>query len=148
MGGRGSITAVERHPGRAKALARTAARLHATCVDVVVADAEEVRPPGQFDRVLLDPPCSGLGTLQGHPDLRWRMTPERVEELAALQARILERALDALRPGGTLVYSTCTLTRRENEEVLHGAGLQPEDVRRTLPHRDGTEGFTIARVRT
>jgi 16S rRNA (cytosine967-C5)-methyltransferase len=101
----------------------------------------------EFDRVLVDPPCSGLGTLQGHPDLRWRMTPERVEELAALQTRILERALGCLRPGGTLVYSTCTLTTDENEQVLRAAGVQPASLRRVLPHRDGTEGFTIGVLR-
>jgi 16S rRNA (cytosine967-C5)-methyltransferase len=146
MGDRGTIVAVERHPGRAKALTRTAARLGASSVQVTVADAEQLAFGAEFDRVLVDPPCSGLGTLQGHPDLRWRMTPEKVEELAAIQVRILERALGALRPGGTLVYSTCTLTERENEDVLRSAGLAPRSLRRVLPHRDGTEGFTIAVV--
>jgi 16S rRNA C967 or C1407 C5-methylase (RsmB/RsmF family) len=75
------------------------------------------------------------------------MTPERVEELFALQVRILERGLGALREGGTLVYSTCTLTERENEDVLAAVGVQPVSVERTLPHRDGTEGFTIAVLR-
>jgi 16S rRNA (cytosine967-C5)-methyltransferase len=147
MGDDGTILAVERHPGRAKALARTATRLRATCVEVVVADAETVDLSDRYDRVLVDPPCSGLGTLQGHPDLRWRMTPERVEGLAALQQRILERGLAALRPGGTLVYSTCTLTRRENEDVLRAAGVEPTSIHRILPHRDGTEGFSISVVR-
>ena len=147
MGDDGTILAVERHPGRAKALARTATRLRAACVEVVVGDAEQLDLPDRFDRVLVDPPCSGLGTLQGHPDLRWRMTPERVEELAELQRRILQRALKATRPGGTLVYSTCTLTRRENEDVLRAAGVEPASVHRTLPHRDGTEGFTISVLR-
>jgi 16S rRNA (cytosine967-C5)-methyltransferase len=146
MGDRGTIVAVERHPGRAKALARTATRLRASSVQVSVGDAEQLEHRAEFDRVLVDPPCSGLGTLQGHPDLRWRMTPERVEELAAMQTRILERALGALRPGGTLVYSTCTLTERENEGVLRAAGVRAEAVRRTFPHRDGTEGFTISVV--
>ena len=144
MGDRGTIVSVERHPGRAKALARTAARLRASSVQVTTADAEQLNFPREFDRVLIDPPCSGLGTLQGHPDLRWRMTPERVEDLVALQARIVERGLGALRPGGTLVYSTCTLTTRENEDVLAAAGVTPVSLERTLPHRDGTEGFTIA----
>jgi 16S rRNA (cytosine967-C5)-methyltransferase len=116
-------------------------------VQVTVADAAHVAFGAEFDRVLVDPPCSGLGTLQGHPDLRWRMTPERVEELAALQTRILERALGCLRPGGTLVYSTCTLTTDENEQVLRAAGVQPASLRRVLPHRDGTEGFTIGVLR-
>jgi 16S rRNA (cytosine967-C5)-methyltransferase len=146
MGDRGTIVAVERHQGRAKALVRTAARLRASSVQVTVADAEQLSFPPEFDRVLVDPPCSGLGTLQGHPDLRWRMTPEKVEELAGIQARILDRALTALRPGGTLVYSTCTLTERENEDLLRAAGVNVRSVRRLLPHRDGTEGFTISVV--
>jgi 16S rRNA (cytosine967-C5)-methyltransferase len=146
MGDRGTIVSVERHQGRARALARTANRLRASSVQVTVADAEHVDYGAAFDRVLVDPPCSGLGTLQGHPDLRWRMTPERIEELAAIQLAILERGLAALRPGGTLVYSTCTLTERENEDVLRAAGAQPASLRRILPHRDGTEGFTIAVV--
>jgi 16S rRNA (cytosine967-C5)-methyltransferase len=144
MGDRGTIVSVERHPGRAKALARTVTRLRASSVQVTTADAEQLNFPREFDRVLIDPPCSGLGTLQGHPDLRWRMTPERVEDLFALQSRIVERGLGALRPGGTLVYSTCTLTTRENEDVLAAAGVSPVSLERTLPHRDGTEGFTIA----
>ena len=144
MGDRDTIVSVERHPGRAKALARTVARLRASSVQVTTADAEQLNFPREFDRVLIDPPCSGLGTLQGHPDLRWRMTPERVEDLVALQTRIVERGLGALRPGGTLVYSTCTLTTRENEDVLAAAGVTPVSLERTLPHRDGTEGFTIA----
>ncbi len=147
MGDRGTIISVERHPGRAKALTRTATRLRASSVQVTTADAEQLNFPREFDRVLVDPPCSGLGTLQGHPDLRWRMTPERVEELFALQVRILERGLGALRSGGTLVYSTCTLTERENEDVLAAVGVQPDSVQRMLPHRDGTEGFTIAVLR-
>jgi 16S rRNA (cytosine967-C5)-methyltransferase len=147
MGDRGEVVAVERHPGRAKALARTIERLQAGSVRVEVADATAPRRSGdRFDRVLVDPPCSGLGTLQGHPDLRWRMTPEKIGELAELQARILEAGAAALAPGGELVYSTCTLTRSENEDVLRAVGLTPQEVRRTLPHRDGTEGFTIARV--
>jgi 16S rRNA (cytosine967-C5)-methyltransferase len=147
MGDRGAIVSVERHQGRARALRKTAERLRASSVQVTVADAAHVAFGAEFDRVLVDPPCSGLGTLQGHPDLRWRMTPERVEELAALQTRILERALGCLRPGGTLVYSTCTLTTDENEQVLRAAGVQPASLRRVLPHRDGTEGFTIGVLR-
>jgi 16S rRNA (cytosine967-C5)-methyltransferase len=146
MGDRGTIVAVERHPGRARALVKTAARLGASSVQVTVADAEQLAFPAEFDRVLVDPPCSGLGTLQGHPDLRWRMTPERIDDLVGIQERILERALGALRPGGTLVYSTCTLTERENEGVLRTLGLTPRSIVRTLPHRDCTEGFTISVV--
>jgi 16S rRNA (cytosine967-C5)-methyltransferase len=100
----------------------------------------------QFDRVLVDPPCSGLGTLQGHPDLRWRTSPEAIERLAQTQRNIVESAVAALRPGGTLVYSTCTLSPRENEEQVAAAGLRVESERLVLPHVDRTDGFYIARM--
>ncbi len=138
--------AVERHAGRAEALRRTCARLHATGVSVAVADAADYRAKRPFDRVLVDPPCSGLGTLQGHPDLRWRVTPAGIEAMAVAQHAILGAAAAALAPGGTLVYSTCTLSRRENEEQVAAAGLRVESERHVLPHRDGTDGFYLARM--
>jgi 16S rRNA (cytosine967-C5)-methyltransferase len=116
MGATGEVLAVERHAGRARALERTAARMGATNVTVRRADA--ARPPGRpggFDRVLLDPPCSGLGTLQSRPDLRWRASPAAVTDLVDVQARLLSAAASALAPGGTLVYSTCTISPAENE---------------------------------
>jgi 16S rRNA (cytosine967-C5)-methyltransferase len=120
-----------------------------------------------FDRVLVDPPCSGLGTLQARPDLRWRVTPAHVEELAQVQARILAAGARALRPGGVLVYSTCTISPTENErqverflernsqfaleditheERSHPHPRMPEAIL-TMPHRDRTAGFFIARMR-
>jgi 16S rRNA (cytosine967-C5)-methyltransferase len=167
MGNRGEIVAVERHPGRATALERTAARLHAEIVRVHVADAAQVRADTPFDRVLVDPPCSGLGTLQSRPDLRWRVKPQSIAELAALQARILAAGALALAPGGALVYSVCTVSRAEGpgvveaflrehpdfevedaaagRETLRGAPTGPGI--QLLPHRDGTDGFFIARLR-
>ena len=118
MENRGEIVAVERHPGRARALEETTSRMRATAVRVVVADATELRVPGSFDRVLLDPPCSGLGTLQSRPDRRWRASLDAIAELASLQARLLEAAAAATSPGGALVYSVCTISRREGEEVI------------------------------
>jgi 16S rRNA (cytosine967-C5)-methyltransferase len=168
MGDRGEIVAVERHPGRAAALERTAARLRAEIVRVHVGDATRVRPEGPFDRVLVDPPCSGLGTLQSRPDLRWRARPEAVGELAELQGGILAAGAAVLAPGGALVYSACTISRAEGpavvERFLAGhpdfnaqdiAGRLPEELRgramgpgvQLLPHRDGTDGFFIARLR-
>ncbi len=139
MGDEGEIVAVEKHPQRAKALQTQAQRLHATSVRVEVADAKAVTAAaiGTFDRVLIDPPCSGLGTLRTHPDLRWRATPEAIEVLRGEQEAIVASARALLKPGGRLVYSTCTLSPRE-ELVADGA------VERTLPHRDGTDGFYIA----
>lgn len=150
MADRGTLVAVERHAGRADALRSTCTRAGATIVQVEVGDAAGYRTRRQFDRVLVDPPCSGLGTLQGRPDLRWRASPGGIERLAELQASILAAGARALRPGGTLVYSTCTLSRRENEQVIAGApalGLELEHERVTLPHRDGTDGFFTARLR-
>jgi 16S rRNA (cytosine967-C5)-methyltransferase len=167
MGDRGEIVAVERHPGRAAALERTAARLRAQIVRVHTADAAEVRSDGPFDAVLVDPPCSGLGTLQSRPDLRWRVRSESIDELAALQARILAAAASVVAPGGALVYSVCTISRTEGPgvvdaflranpyfnveevgpegEALQGAAAGPGI--QLLPHRDGTDGFFIARLR-
>jgi 16S rRNA (cytosine967-C5)-methyltransferase len=167
MGDRGEIIAVEQHPGRAAALERTTARLGASCVRVEVGDAGAGRSDGPFDRVLVDPPCSGLGTLQSRPDRRWRARPDAIGELAALQARILGAGAGALAPGGVLVYSVCTISRAEGEELMGrflaaNPGFTVSDVAarepellgpaaagpgvQLLPHRDGTDGFFIARI--
>jgi 16S rRNA (cytosine967-C5)-methyltransferase len=68
--------------------------------------------------VLVDPPCSGLGTLQAHPDLRWRVTPQSIAEMAPIQAEILRAGAAAVRPGGVLVYATCTISPTENERLI------------------------------
>jgi len=153
IGGEGEVVAVERNPRRAAQLRRTTERLRAgRIVRVETADATEPRADGPFDAVLVDPPCSGLGTLQGRPDLRWRIDPQAIEELATLQLRILAAGAAAVRPGGALVYSTCTISPRENEHLLdaflaeHG-GFEEESRRHLLPHRDGTDGFFLARLR-
>jgi 16S rRNA (cytosine967-C5)-methyltransferase len=140
MGGEGEVVAVERHPGRAEALRRTCARMRAHNVSVVTADAATFEDAHGFDRVLLDPPCSGLGTLRSHPDLRWRASPSQIERLATEQDALLDRARALLRPGGrgVVVYSVCTISRAEER-------LQGTEIWRTLPHRDGTDGFYIAR---
>jgi len=177
MQGEGEIVAVERNRRRAGTLARTAERLGAHNVRVDIADAALARPEGPvFDRVLVDPPCSGLGVLQARPDLRWRVTPEGIEEMAKLQSRILDAGAQALHPGGVLVYSTCTISPTENERLIAafldshpdfslddlaaqrpalaipergGAGSCAVATRclLTLPHRDRTAGFFIARLR-
>jgi len=165
MEGRGEIVAVERHPGRAGALERTAQRMRASIVRVEVGDAGAVRGDGPFDRVLVDPPCSGLGTLQSRPDLRWRARPDAIGELAALQAEILAAGARALGPGGALVYSVCTISRAEGPDVVAAFLREHDDFRveedwrepfgdarsgpgvQLLPHRHGTDGFFIARLR-
>ncbi len=173
MEGSGEVVAVERDLRRAQALVETAERCKADNVRVDVADATSARPGGEtFDRILVDPPCSGLGTLQSHPDLRWRMTPANAAVLAGAQATILDAAARALRPGGVLVYSTCTISPTENERLIAAfldsrtdfvledlaaeqpafAGESTPDAIAgrsllTLPHRDRTAGFFISRLR-
>lgn len=140
MGGTGSIVALEKHGGRARALRRTCQRVGADNVQVLHADALEYDfEPGGFDRVLLDAPCSGLGTLASHPDLRWRIQESDLREVERLQAKLLAVARRAVKHGGRIVYSVCTLNPGEE--------LQPEgEIRRLLPHRDRTDGFYISSV--
>jgi 16S rRNA (cytosine967-C5)-methyltransferase len=138
-------------------------------VRVLAGDASEPAFGEGYDRVLVDPPCSDLGTLQSRPDARWRKTAEQVEELRVLQRRILDAGATAVRPGGRLVYSTCTISAVENELQVQdflasNANFRVCDLTRwqpklaylrfsaqplsgllqTLPHRDGTDGFFIA----
>ncbi len=148
----GEIVAVEQHPGRAAALQRTCARMRTSCVRLEVGDAAIPRTDGHFDRILVDAPCSGLGTLQSRPDLRWRRRPEAIAELAALQARILAAAAPALAPDGALVYSVCTISRAEGDDVIEAFLREHDDFSveervQLRPDRDGTDGFFIARLR-
>ncbi len=173
----GEVVAVERDPRRARALEQTARRLGVGSITVEVADAAVPRPgPPAFDRVLVDPPCSGLGTLQARPDLRWRASPRAIEQMRVDQANILRAGADSLRPGGVLVYSTCTISPTENECVIadflesrtdfalddltaemprlrfsdlasRSAPAVAGMALQTLPHRDRTAGFFIARLR-
>ena len=139
----GEVVAVDANSQRADELRANAERLGATIVSVRAQDAREPVEREAFDRVLLDAPCSDLGTLQSRPDARWRKSPAAIEELAVLQGELLESALAQLKPGGTLVYSTCTISPREQVESLPGTRAEPPV--QLLPHRHGTDGFFIAR---
>jgi 16S rRNA (cytosine967-C5)-methyltransferase len=153
LGGVGEVTAVEQDPSRARQIQELAERAGAENVRVLSADAREGGPGRQgYDRVLVDPPCSDLGTLASRPDARWRKDLGAIERLAAIQAEILEAGLGALRPGGTLVYSTCTISARENQEVVASAlaahpGVEKARSLATRPDHDGTDGFFIAELR-
>jgi 16S rRNA (cytosine967-C5)-methyltransferase len=136
MGDAGELVCVERHPGRAAELGRTLRRLGVTCARVEVADVLDVAG-GSYDRILLDPPCSGLGVLAGRPDARWRREAGDVEALAGIQRAMLDHARTLLAPEGRLVYSVCTLTRAECEGVL-GPG------RMLLPQSAGSDGFYLS----
>ncbi|MBJ7332012.1 MAG: 16S rRNA (cytosine(967)-C(5))-methyltransferase RsmB [Solirubrobacteraceae bacterium] len=144
MGDEGRVVAVERHAGRARALAQTAQRMRAGIVRVEVGEAETRPRTERFDRVLLDPPCSGLGTVQGHPDIRWRASPERTARMAEHQRALLRAAEALVKPGGRIVYSTCTLLRTENEDVVASSPLPLVAARTFAPDTDATDGFHVA----
>jgi 16S rRNA (cytosine967-C5)-methyltransferase len=139
MGDRGEVFSVESDPRRAEEVVGQARRLGLRSVSVIEADATEPGMVG-FDRVLLDAPCSDLGALASRPDARWRKSPATIERLVEVQEQLLERARAALRPGGTLVYSTCTISERENNllaDAEYSVQLRPD--------RDRTTGFFIGR---
>jgi 16S rRNA (cytosine967-C5)-methyltransferase len=154
----GDVVAVELHPGRARELEENCRRLGADNVTVVNADATQLPPElTGFDRVLVDAPCSGLGVLAGRPDLRWRARP-----LPDLQLELLRVAAERVKPGGTVLYSVCTIHREETDAVVDASGLSVEplgdewpqfrhrarpEFLQTLPHVHGTSGFFVARLR-
>ena len=153
----GEVVAVELHEGRARELEENVRRLGATNVRVVNADGLALPPDlAGFDRALVDAPCSGLGVLAGRPDLRWRAQP-----LPELQLALLRAATERVKPGGKVVFSVCTLNVDENEAIVNGSGLEPDDLGAewpqfrhpkdgrfllTTPHRHGTSGFFVARL--
>jgi 16S rRNA (cytosine967-C5)-methyltransferase len=123
-GNGGVVVACDLHAHRLRAMAAQFARLGLSNARLAQVDATESLPFGaRFDRILVDAPCSGTGTLARHPEMRWRLRLEQFAEFHALQARMLRNALTHLAPGGRLVYSTCSIEREENEgvvaEVLH-----------------------------
>ncbi|MFN8643995.1 MAG: 16S rRNA (cytosine(967)-C(5))-methyltransferase RsmB [Candidatus Binatia bacterium] len=169
-GAGGAVIAVDPHHGGLVRLGQEAARLgqrvlrvraDAGCLPLTAATC--------FDAVLVDAPCSGLGTLRQHPEIRWRRRPADAARLAALQARLLAVAAAHVRLGGALVYATCTIARQENDAVVDGflatnADFAPDDPRpylpdaarelvdrrgalRTFPHRHGLDGFFAQRLR-
>jgi 16S rRNA (cytosine967-C5)-methyltransferase len=142
MGDRGEVISVESDPERAAEVAAQAERLGLRSVTVIEADATAAGMAPGFDRVLLDAPCSDLGALASRPDARWRKSPATIERLVGVQSELLTRGLEALRPGGTLVYSTCTISRRENEDRLDA-----EYSVQLRPDRDRTTGFFIGRTK-
>jgi 16S rRNA (cytosine967-C5)-methyltransferase len=153
----GEVTAVEIDAHRASELRANLAILHAADVNVVEADATRLPPELHgFDRALVDAPCSGLGVLAQRPDLRWRAEP-----LPELQLALVRSAAERVRPGGTIVYSVCTINAEENEAVVDASGLEPLPLAQewpqfahprrpefllTLPHVHGTTGFFISRL--
>ncbi|HET7287528.1 MAG TPA: 16S rRNA (cytosine(967)-C(5))-methyltransferase RsmB [Pyrinomonadaceae bacterium] len=144
-GDRALIVAADRSATRLDTIVTTM-RLHALDnIKPVLLDATEQLPfwNGSFDKVLVDAPCSGTGTLRRNPEIRWRLSPADIPALAEQQKRIMGMAMKMVKPGGRLVYSTCSVEREENEEVIAESGLRPLETVRTWPHRDGCDGFFI-----
>ncbi|MEB3264278.1 MAG: 16S rRNA (cytosine(967)-C(5))-methyltransferase [Synechococcus sp.] len=153
----GEIWAVDRSEGRLQRLSHSAARLGLGSIHLLAADASqllELRPDWResFDRILLDAPCSGLGTLARHPDARWRITPGAIEELVALQRQLLEALLPLLKQGGRLVYATCTVHPGENADQIEALRQRHPDLERLeqwqcWPAAEGGDGFFAAALR-
>ncbi|GAB6935854.1 16S rRNA (cytosine(967)-C(5))-methyltransferase RsmB [Calditerricola yamamurae] len=173
MGNRGEVVAVDDHAHKIPLIAENAARLGLTIVRPVCADGREAgeRWPEAFDAVLLDAPCSGYGVIRRRPEIKWRKTDVDVEALVPLQRELLEAAARALKPGGVLVYSTCTVEPRENGEQIRAfladhPEMEPDPSGvaarlaavadrvdpetgsvQLLPHHFGSDGFFLARLR-
>lgn len=137
MGDQGEVVALELHSHRARLVSETAARLGIRNIKVIQSDSRRVPPEwqGRFDRVLLDAPCMGTGVLRRRVDLRWRLQAEDLTALTQLQAELLAAAAALLRPGGTLVYSTCSIEPEENRaQVAAFLGSRPQYSRGSLTH--------------
>ncbi len=143
-GSNGLVIAADLHGHRLRAMQMQCERLQLGRVRLVELDAREPLPfSAAFDRILVDAPCSGSGTLARHPEIRWRLEPGALGEFHALQTSILRRAIEKLEPGGRLVYSTCSLEREENEQVVaRFPGNWRTAIR--LPGRDPGDGFFFA----
>ena len=146
MGDEGEVVAHDRLPQRLARVEESAARLGLSCLRIA-----ELLPPTEppFDRVLVDAPCSGLGTLRRHPEIRWRFRRADERELARVQAKVLAAGAARVRPGGVLVYSVCTVTRSEGPgRVADLPGFALEAELSTGPHQPGApDGFYAARLR-
>jgi 16S rRNA (cytosine967-C5)-methyltransferase len=167
MENRGNITAVDLHSARLRMLREEAERMGVTIVETRTGDAKTPAENfhGVFDRVLLDAPCSGLGTLRRNPEIRWRITPKDLNMFMEVQKFLLASAAGCVRPGGRLVYSVCAVTPEENEIVVGDflrkrpdfSHIPPEEIPPTLidthgffrsaPHLQGMDGFFGAVLR-
>jgi len=164
----GTIWACDRTPSRLRRLQQNIQRLGLKSIQCCPGDSRTLtRFAGEADRVLVDAPCSGLGTLHRHADARWRQTPETAQELARLQAELLDQTATWVRPGGILVYATCTLNPGENEAIVEqflgrhsnwslvppspespaAAFAQPQGWLKVWPHRAQMDGFFIAKIK-
>ncbi|MBD2384293.1 16S rRNA (cytosine(967)-C(5))-methyltransferase [Cylindrospermum sp. FACHB-282] len=168
MGDNGKVWASDRTPSRLRKLQQNAQRLNLQSIEICTGDSRNL-PQFQntADRVLMDAPCSGLGTMHRHADARWRQTPESVRELSLLQTELLAHTSTFVKTGGVLVYATCTLHPAENEEVItqflaeyphwqietespdspYSAYSTPPGWLKVWPHQQDMDGFFMVRLR-
>lgn len=165
MENQGEILACDLYQQRLKLVEENCQRLGIKIVKTLCADGRQIREHVQeeFHKVLLDAPCSGLGVMRGKPDLRWHKSPAELEKLPSLQLELLAAAASVLAPGGELCYSTCTINRAENQQVVEAflaahpnfqleppgervpvADLPKTSTLQLLPSEDDLDGFFFA----
>jgi 16S rRNA (cytosine967-C5)-methyltransferase len=164
MHSRGEVVAVDRFESRLKLLQKNMTRLSVDCVRIVEADALEYKGL-PFDRVLVDAPCSGTGTLSKKPDIKWKKDLFDIRNLNAVQLNLLNKAASLVKVGGVIVYSTCSIEPEENFEIVkkfldENSNFRLENARemfpeelidehgciQTLPHIHKTDGAFAARL--
>jgi len=157
MENRGSIVASDREPQRLHLLEENLARLGGQVARIVRQDwtkqpiSKEVSQTAPFDRILIDAPCSNTGVMRRRVDARWRLKPADFSRMQARQIQIARAVIPLLKPAGVLVYSTCSLEREENEDVVQAllremSILRLEEERFSLPFRDNFDGAYAARL--
>lgn len=153
MQNRGRILAADIHESKLKHIRQNAQRLGIKIIELLALDARKIggRFFEQADKILVDAPCSGLGVIRRRADLRWKKNPDELKALPDTQLKILSSAAKALKPGGTLVYSTCTILRRENQDVVEkflaaNENFELVEMQTLLPHVTNTDGFFTAKL--
>ena len=150
LGNQGTVVATDAHADRLALIEQNCRRLGVTGVRTLLAG--DLPAAHTFDRILLDAPCSNTGVLRRRVELRWRLQPAEIARLAAAQTRLLDQAATRLKPGGTLVYSTCSLEPEENHAVVEQflaarSGFRLDAERQLTPFAEGVDGAYVARLR-
>jgi 16S rRNA (cytosine967-C5)-methyltransferase len=151
MNNQGRLVAHDTFPDRLKLIEENCQRLGVTCVETILPSTLNSQLSTSFDRVLVDAPCSNTGVLRRRVDLRWRISPEEILRLQKTQLELLRQAASVLKPGGTLVYSTCSLEPEENSEVVKEflaahQNFKLASERQLLPFADNVDGAFVARL--
>ena len=153
MKNKGKIISMDIHEWKLKELKVRAARDGVDIIETRVIESSKTikRMENSFDRVLLDVPCSGMGVLRRNPDTKWKLSPEEISRLVSLQREIISGYSKMCKPGGLMVYATCSILKRENEEQVKwfldseaGKGWKLEKELRVWPHTDHFDGFYAA----